>query len=110
MAIRAGSNARHAFGDDDDKLAQYAWFSGNSRNNPEPVAELKPNHFGLYDVQGNVSEMVSDLHGNDGSERVYIGGCWWQAAARQELSNRSSAPEDQAGPTVGFRLAREVKQ
>jgi uncharacterized protein (TIGR02171 family) len=48
----------------DSALARgYAWYSGNSQVSTHPVAGLKPNAFGLYDMAGNVMEWVNDWKG-----------------------------------------------
>lgn len=44
------------------KLSQVAWHLGNSGNVPHPVGQKLPNILGLYDLQGNASEM---LQGDD---------------------------------------------
>ena len=44
-------------------LDQVAWYADNSDDETHPVGQKKPNAWGLYDVQGNVREWVSDLYG-----------------------------------------------
>ena len=56
FACRAGTITRFYFGEDDSLLAYYAWFYVNSRDRTWPVAGLKPNDFGLFDMLGNVWE------------------------------------------------------
>lgn len=76
-ATRAGTNTTYFFGEDEDKLAQYAWYGKNAGDNrTHPVAARHPNQWGLYDMLGNVAEWVEDCwHGNydnapsDGSVR-----------------------------------------
>lgn len=58
---RAGTTTDYSFGDDPKDLDQYAWFWENSRGKTQPVAQKKPNPWGLYDIHGNVWEMTSSV-------------------------------------------------
>jgi hypothetical protein len=64
-ASRAGSSARWFFGSDPEKLGDYTWFKNNSGDKPHPVGQKKPNPWGLYDIYGNVWEMVADTYEKD---------------------------------------------
>ena len=55
-ACRANSATARFFGESDSLLDQYAWYQVNSEARSHPVARLKPNDFGLFDMLGNVSE------------------------------------------------------
>jgi formylglycine-generating enzyme required for sulfatase activity len=67
-AARGGSVTSRFYGDADEELAQYAWYSKNppqkktdkiDPNDPNrafPVGTLKPNQYGLFDMYGNVWE------------------------------------------------------
>jgi formylglycine-generating enzyme required for sulfatase activity len=53
-ACRAGAASRYCFGESVTLLDRYAHYTANSDNHTWPVAALKPNDWGLFDVHGNV--------------------------------------------------------
>jgi formylglycine-generating enzyme required for sulfatase activity len=88
---------------------------------PAPVMHFKPNPFGLYDIDGNVSEWVDDCwHDNylraprDGSAwinpgctaRVLRGGSWGSAPEQVRSSYRQPAAANVRSARVGFRVVR----
>lgn len=113
-ACRAGSSNRFFYGDDADaaELPDYAWFDKNGYKAnaafPHPVAQKKPNAWGLYDMCGNVNEWCSDWMGpypsggravtdpagpGGGAMHVFRGGSFMTAAAfcRSAARNRNTA-------------------
>ncbi len=88
-ACRAGSSTKFCFGDDEETLAEYAWYAKSCKGQTHPAGTTKPNKWGLYDMHGNVTEMCRDWYGEnyyanspekdptgpaDGKSRVLRGG------------------------------------
>jgi formylglycine-generating enzyme required for sulfatase activity len=61
-AVRAGSTTAYCFGDDENKLGDYAWYDKNSGNKNHPVGTKKPNAWGIHDGHGSVWEWCSDWY------------------------------------------------
>ncbi len=64
-AARAGSTTAFCFGDDTNKLGDFAWFDGNAEFQTYEVGTKKPNAWGLHDMHGNVAEWVLDGYDAD---------------------------------------------
>ena len=119
-AARAGQQ----IGDDELALKQYAWYKVNSGNQTHPVGQLKPNAFGLYDMQGNVDVWVEDpwhdsdegapkdgspwVKDGDPKRHAVRGGSWMNSARFLRASHRFWLPTDGRYDYVGFRLARTL--
>jgi formylglycine-generating enzyme required for sulfatase activity len=58
-AARAGEETIYSGSDD---LEEYGWYFYNSMHEIHPVATLRPNAWGLYDMSGNVREFVHDFY------------------------------------------------
>lgn len=61
-ACRAGTTTAYSFGDDPSQLGDYAWYFDNAEDTYHPVAQKKPNPWGLYDMHGNVSEWTLNAY------------------------------------------------
>lgn len=59
-AARAGQDSPYFFGNDPQKLGEYAWYKENSGDITHEVGLKKPNPYGLYDILGNVLEWTYD--------------------------------------------------
>lgn len=123
FAMRAGTTTVFSFGDEVDLLPEYGWFSGNAKN-AQPVGQLKPNQFGLYDMCGNVFEWCADRHSEDyyskspdrdptgpdtGEYRVKRGGSWFNTARFCRSSFRDDTVVEKSASDVGFRVCSDPK-
>ncbi|WP_306581880.1 formylglycine-generating enzyme family protein [Dokdonella sp.] len=140
-ALRAGSSTRYPWGDGnpdsvvgnltgegDRSPAKRTWAQYFPRYSdgywgPAPVGKFPANAFGLYDMDGNVSEWVEDCwHDNytraprdssawvnPGCERhVVRGGSWGSDPLQVRSAFRTSAPAEARNARVGFRVARDL--
>jgi len=121
-ACRAGSTTRFCFGDELDDLDRHAWTSRNAGNQAHPVAQLRPNAFGLFDMPGNVWELcqdtfdhrwyatseLNDPHGPASSptERVLRGGSWFASVNDSRSAARGRIGPEFRWPANGFRVVR----
>jgi len=121
-ACRAGSHMEYCYGDDNEELGEFAWFSENSDMHTHPVCLKKPNAFGLFDVHGSVWEWCEDWYEENyykkspinkpkgpstGKHRIIRGGCWEFGASMLRSAYRLGAAPDKAGRLIGFRCAKD---
>ncbi len=103
-------------------IGAVGWYFDNAGNSTHLVGLKAPNELGLYDMTGNVEEIVWDLwadsytnvaqtdpHGPaSGSERVLRGGNWGYSAYSCELIRRYFSSPGYANKYRGFRVVRSV--
>jgi formylglycine-generating enzyme required for sulfatase activity len=139
--LRAGAQTRFWWGDGDPPKVlanvtgggdrsptRRSWGRAFDRYNdghwgPAPVMNYPSNPFGLFDVDGNVSEWVNDCwHDNytraprdsqawinPGCERRVIrGGSWGSAPEQVRSAYRLGVSADARSARVGFRVVREL--
>jgi len=123
-AARAGTDTDWSFGDDESKLGNYAWYTGNSLGKSQVVGRKMPNNYDLYDMHGNVWEWVQDCwHDNyakapiDGSAwmndcsgdyRVLRGGSWYFFPEDSRSAARNRFEPFNLYMGIGFRVARSL--
>jgi formylglycine-generating enzyme required for sulfatase activity len=114
---RAGSKTRFASGDTEESLKGVANLSSSAST---PVGTFKPNAWGLYDMEGNVSQWCSDWYDKDfyenspkrdpegparGGTRIVRGTSWVDqrplARCAQRLRN---GPDNPLNVPHGFRV------
>jgi formylglycine-generating enzyme required for sulfatase activity len=124
-ATRAGALTSRYFGETEDLLPKYAWYQKNSQEKTWPVGSLKPNDFGLFDMQGNVftwcqeryksypqnqgkvsEDKEDDYSINNQHMRMLRGGSFGDSASHVRSSSRSLNGPATRIRLNGFRPAR----
>lgn len=141
IACRAGSQTHQAFGNADELVVSYGWHNENSqqqhRNNDgvrtsQPVGQLLPNRWGLFDMYGNARELcdlsipptpgsitVDDPCPQNPGSGILRGTCLIdhgitqaRSSSRLELFERYEFQPDNRGisidPLLGLRIVRTL--
>ncbi len=119
-AGRAGTQTAYFFGNNPAHLRRFDWYDDNSGGESAPVARLRPNAFGLYDMQGNVWEWCQNLFAPypgtndagivDGDYYSIRGGNWYVQAQDCRLAERTRLPPDSHGNMLGLRVMRMIPE
>jgi len=133
-ACRAGSETKYCYGDDEERLGEYAWYGENpDTGSTHPVGRKKPNAWGLYDMHGNVWERCNDWYreeyyqnspyrnprgpkrgqyrgpiGENDKLRVLRGGSWSRPADDCRSSCRGGNEPSFGSSRNGFRCVRSA--
>ena len=125
---RAGAATARYYGETEDLLPMYAWYSKNAQEKIWPVGGKKPNDLGLFDAQGNVftwcqerylsypeennGEVIADKEDispiNGENSRVLRGGSFLYPASNVRSAYRNSIAPTFRNYSFGFRLARTL--
>ncbi|MGZ8913835.1 MAG: SUMF1/EgtB/PvdO family nonheme iron enzyme [Methylobacter sp.] len=118
-AARADTTTDYSFGDRDTLTYDRA----NTVRHPLPMDSSAPNPWGLYNIHGNVQEVVEDCFVNnyinaptDGSavkektcsSYVLRSGAWMHSRLARSAERDATTPADYRSNTVGFRLVRTL--
>ena len=92
-----------------NKLDEVAWYDDNSDRKLHPVAQKKPNSYGLFDLYGNVSEFAYETNYSVPCYKE-MGGSYFgkkKDEAHFYLGSKISDAELKEGDrTLGFRIVR----
>lgn len=122
-AARAGTSTAYYTGNDISS-SQANYGSSYRYGATKPVGSYDPNPWGLYDMAGNIEELVQDcyhdtLEGTDRmgrawhmsgcSQRVLRGGTWYRHESHVRSAFRARVPYRHRDSTFGFRVARTLQ-
>lgn len=116
---RAGTNSDYYWGS--DSIENYAWYQKNSSQTIHKVGQKRPNVWGLFDMNGNVSELCLDgyevYYGKELTDprgRIELesgilrGGDWNSPADFCNSSLRLTTSIIRRSPFNGFRIILEI--
>jgi formylglycine-generating enzyme required for sulfatase activity len=127
-ATRAGALTSRYYGETEELLPKYVWYTKNAQERTWPVGSLKPNDLGLFDVQGNVFVWCQERFkayptgkGNEAAEdqedelvvtstdrRVLRGRSFFYQASNVRSADRNSNLPTVRTSDFGVRLARTL--
>lgn len=125
-SCRAGTTTERFFGDNGERLLNYAWFNLNNKiKHAMPVGMKKPNKLGLFDLYGNLMEWcldevdwqlellykasVKDPFAKGGKYGICRGGEWGGGAKYCTSAYRAKVEPGVKANNIGFRIVRERK-
>lgn len=105
-AAKGGQEFKYSGSYNSDEVG---WYYDNSENKTHPVAQKKPNGYGLYDMSGNVGEWCWDSYPNGNSKcSYYCGGSWYHNTDRCGVDYKNWAGARNTCFDLGFRVVRST--
>lgn len=120
-ACRGGlEDAAYAWGDEPPET--FGYFQG-VWTGPRPVAQWRPNGYGLWNIGDNVHEWCADWYSEEyysispksnpmgpteGTRRVSRGGSWRHQIKASRAAHRSSLPPEYRYADYGFRVVKNL--
>ena len=97
-----------------NKLDEVGWYADNSGKKTHPVAQKKPNAYGMYDMSGNVREWLWDAETRHEDGKHYIkhyttGGAWNASNYQCDLHTIRFFMANAYSSDIGFRIVRNVE-
>lgn len=72
-ACSTGSQEQFHFGSDEQRIGLFEWTLPHSKDIAHPVAQLRPNSFGLFDMGGNLAEWTdTQYRGSPRGQRFFV--------------------------------------
>ena len=112
-AAKGGEDFRYS---GSDNLDEVGWYVDNSGKKTHPVAQKKPNGYGLYDMSGNVCEWMWDsctkLYGHKckDNSRHNHGGSYCSYDSSCEVWGYDVEVASEKYPFLGFRIVRTISK
>ena len=113
---RAGSSSTYGFGDPEELLRRYAWYSANSEPHWWAVGLQLPNRYGAFDMHGNAFEWCHNLSRPPAGQgdvevktldsRVLRGGSFYDPTSFVRSADRYFGRPGDRDFGLGFRPAR----
>ena len=105
-AAKGGQEFRYS---GSDNLDEVGWYYDNSGSKTHPVAQKKPNDYGLYDMSGNVGEWCWDSYTNGSSKCSYsCCGSWCHNTDRCGVDYKNWSGARNTCYDLGFRIVRST--